>query len=140
MRNKIISFALLLCFFVMMFPLNINASGNFEYNILSTTTTPCIGSEFEVVISLTNYADIEHEIRGLQIDVKDIDLDVFEVVSHSTMIDDSNVGSNKTSFSETSGYVRFVYLKLSGTMDKSVTDVMRIKFKVKSDLPEDGST
>ena len=103
MRNKIISFALLLCFFVMMFPLNINASGNFEYNILSTTTTPCIGSEFEVVISLTNYADIEHEIRGLQIDVKDIDLDVFEVVSHSTMIDDSNVGSNKTSFSETSG-------------------------------------
>lgn len=139
MRSKIISLLLALCLISSVLTMNVAAAETFSYTVSATTTTPTIGNEFEVVISLTNYAELASEIRGLQIDVKNIDSDVFEVVSHSSMLTDATAASNKTSYSSSSEYVRYVYLKLSGTMDKSVTDVMKFRLKVKDSLTEDGT-
>lgn len=139
MKSKIISLLLALCLISSVLTMNVAAAETFSYKVSATTTTPTIGNEFEVVISLTNYAELASEIRALQIDVKNIDSEVFEVVSHSSMLTDASAASNKTSYSSSSEYVRYVYLKLSGTMDKSVTDVMRFRLKVKDSLTEDGT-
>ncbi len=139
MKSKIISLLLALCLISSVLTMNVAAAETFSYKVSATTTIPTIGNEFEVVISLTNYAELASEIRGLQIDVKNIDSDVFEVVSHSSMLTDATAASNKTSYSSSSEYVRYVYLKLSGTMDKSVTDVMKFRLKVKDSLTEDGT-
>lgn len=139
MKRKIISLLLALCLISSVLTMNVAAAETFAYKVSATTTTPTIGNEFEVVISLTNYAELASEIRGLQIDVKNIDSDVFEVVSHSSMLTDATAASNKTSYSSSGEYVRYVYLKLSGTMDKSVTDVMKFRLKVKDSLTEDGT-
>jgi len=139
MKNRILSLLLALCLMVFALPMSAMAAETFTYKVSATTTAPSIGSEFEVVISLTNYADLESEIRGLQIDVNNIDTSVFEIVSHSTMISDTSAASNKTSYSSSKKYIRLVYLQLAGSMDKSVTDIMKFRLKVKSDLTEGGS-
>lgn len=139
MKKRILSLLLALCLMALVLPTSVFAAETFTYKVSATTTTPSIGSEFEVVISLTNYDSVDAEIRGLQIDVTNIDTSVFEIVSHDTMISDASAASNKTSYSSSKKYIRLVYLQLAGSMDKSVTDVMKFRLKVKSDLTEDGS-
>lgn len=139
MKNRILSLLLALCLMVLVLPMSVVAAETFTYKVSATTTTPSIGSEFEVVISLTNYDSLDAEIRGLQIDVTNIDTSVFEIVSHSTMISDASAASNKTSYSSSKNYIRLVYLQLAGSMDKSVTDVMKFRLKVKGDLAEGGT-
>lgn len=139
MKRKIISLLLALCLIASVTTMNVAAAETFTYKVSATTTTPAIGNEFDVVISLTNYADLESEIRGLQIDVTNIDTNIFEIVSHSTMIEDTSAASNKTSYQETKDLIRYVYLSLSGSMDKSVTDVMEFRLKIKDNLTEDGT-
>lgn len=139
MKSKIISLLLALCLIASVMTMNVVAAEAFTYKVSVTTTTPTIGDEFDVVISLTNYAELESEIRGLQIDVQNIDPEVFEVVSHSSMLTDDSAASNKTSYSSSGNYVRYVYLKLSGVMEKNVSDVMKFRLKVKDSLTEDGT-
>lgn len=139
MKHKIVSLFLSLCLTVFVLPMTAMAAETFTYSVSAATTTPSIGSEFDVVISLTNYAALVSDIRGLQIDVKNIDTNIFEIVSHSTMIEDASAASNKTSYQSANKLIRYVYLKLSGSMDKSVTDVMKFRLKIKSDLTEEGA-
>lgn len=139
MKSKIISLLLALCLIASVMTINVAATETFTYKVSATTTNPTIGNEFEIVISLANYAELTSEIRGLQIDVKNIDSDVFEVVSHSSLLTDDTAASNKTSYSSSGEYVRYVYLKLSGTMDKNATDIMKLRLKVKDALTEDGT-
>ena len=93
MKNRILSLLLALCLMVLALPMSVVAAETFTYKVSATTTTPSIGSEFEVVISLTNYNSLDAEIRGLQIDVTNIDTSVFEIVSHSTMISDASAAA-----------------------------------------------
>ena len=139
MKSKIISLLLALCLIASVMTINVAAAETFTYKVSATTTNPTIGNEFEIVISLANYAELTSEIRGLQIDVKNIDSDVFEVVSHSSLLTDDTAASNKTSYSSSGEYVRYVYLKLSGTMDKNATDIMKLRLKIKDALTEDGT-
>lgn len=142
MKNKRITALLLaLCLVIFALPMGASAAETFTYSISAATTSPSIGSEFDVVISLTNYAEIASEIRGLQIDVTNVDPNVFEVVSHGTAVDDSSAASNKTSHQPNrNNLLRYVYLHLSGSMDKSVTEVMRFRLKVKDDIEEGSIT
>lgn len=139
MKNRILSLLLALCLMVLALPMSAVAAESFTYKISATTTTPSVGSEFDVVISLTNYAKLESEIRGLQIDVTNIDTSKLEVISHGTLIDDTTAASNKTSYQAAKNLVRYVYLHLSGSLDKSAADIMKFRLKVKEDLTEDGS-
>lgn len=98
MINRILSLLLVLCLTLLTLPMSVAAAETFTYNISTTTATPSIGSEFDVVISLTNYANLASKIRGLQIDVTNIDTSKLEVISHSTLIEDTTAASNKTSY------------------------------------------
>ena len=139
MKKRIVSLLLALFSIMSFLSFDVAAAETFTYNISASTTSPVIGSEFDIVFSLTNYADLESEIRGLQIDIKNIDQSIFEVKSHTSLLDDSTAASNKTSYSNSGNYVRYTYLNMSGTMNKSVTDVMKVKLKVKNTLESDGS-
>ncbi len=139
MKKRIISLILTFSLLVVALPMSIVAAETFTYKVSATTTSPSIGSEFDVVISLTNYKSIADEIRGLQIDVTNIDTSVFEIVSHTTMINDKSAASDKTTYLSNKNNIRYVYLQLSGSMDKSVTDVMKFRLKVKDDLSNDGT-
>lgn len=139
MKNRLFSLLLALCMIILACPINAVAAETFTYKISATTTTPRIGEEFEVTISLTNYADIDGEIRGLQIDVTNIDTSKLEVISHTSLLDDATAASNKTSYQPAKNLVRYVYLHLSSSMDKSATDIMKFRLKIKDDLTEDGS-
>lgn len=139
MKNKIIVLMLTLCLITSGMTITVHAAETFTYKISATTTNPSIGDEFEVTISLTNYAELTSEIRALQIDVKNIDTDIFEVVSHSSLLTDATAASNKTSYSSSGNYVRYVYLNMSGTMEKNVTDIMKFRLRVKESLTQDGT-
>lgn len=139
MINRILSLLLVLCLTLFTLPMSVAAAETFTYNISTTTATPSIGSEFDVVISLTNYANLASKIRGLQIDVTNIDTSKLEVISHSTLIEDTTAASNKTSYQTAKNLVRYVYLHLSGSLDKSVADIMKFRLRVKDDLIESGS-
>lgn len=139
MKRKILSALLALCLIVTVMTVNVVAAETFTYKISVSTTTPTIGSQIDVVISLSNYAELSGKIRGLQIDVTNIDTSILEVVSHSTLFEDTTAASNITSYQTSKSLVRYVYLHMSSSLDKSVTDVMKFSLKINEDLTEDGS-
>ena len=137
-KKRIVSLLLSFCLVMTILTIRVDATEIFEYAIVPSTTTPSIGGEFDVVISLTNYSSLDAEIRALQINVT-VDTSVFEIVSHSTMINDDSAASNKTSYLSNKKQIRLVYAKMTGTMDKTVSDVMKCRLKVKDDLVGEGS-
>lgn len=68
-----------------------------------------------------------------------IDKSVFEVVEHKTLINETNVASNTTSYSESNSRVRLVYAKSDGTLDDDVSDLMEVKVKIKDTVTMNGS-
>lgn len=139
MKKRILPLFFALCLAFLSMPVRAVAAETFTYTISASTTTPAIGSEFDVAISLTNYAELDAGIRGLQIDVTNIDPNILEVVSHSSLVDDASAASNETSYQPNKELVRYFYVRFSGTMDKSATDIMRFRLKIKDDLKESGT-
>ena len=139
MIKRVLSVFLVICAFAMMIAPVSATANSFTFSAELSESFPAIGKEFDVVISMNHYEDTNEEIRGMQIDVSDIDTSVLEVVSHESLIVDSSATSNQTSYSAKNHYVRYVYLKTAGSMDKSVSDVIKIRFKVREDLTEDGT-
>ena len=139
MKRKLI--AILTAFTLVLFciPCSAFAAETVKYSVSAPTSAVKIGNEFDVKISLTDYASMTAGIQGIQIDITNIDSNILEVVSHSALAVDSGAASNKTSYSSASKYVRYVYLNMSGTMVKTVTDLMTVRFKIKSTLTQDGS-
>ena len=134
MKSKILSIMLAICLLTAFCTFDVAAAETYSYSIETTAAQLTVGSQVDVVISLTNYAQLDSGIRGLQIDVTDIDADMFEVVSHKSLVTDASASSNITS--DTSNGIRYMFIKTSGTMDKSVTDVMTFTLKLKQDIPE----
>lgn len=139
MKTKIVSLILALCLIISVMTINVSAAEDYAFNISATTTNPTVGSEFEVTISLRDYSAAELELQGIQIDVDSIDLNVFEIVSHSSLVVDSSAASNMTSVQDAGTSVRYVYLRLSGGLDRSTTDIMKFKLKVKEGLTQSGT-
>lgn len=139
MKNKWLSMILSVSLVLLLLPLNAVAAETYTYSITPASSEQAIGSEFDVTIALTNYATTTANIRGLQIDVKGIDPNILEVVSHSTSITDATAASNKTSYSTSGKYVRLMYATMSGTLDKSTTEVFKMRLKINSSLTSDGT-
>lgn len=115
------------------------ANDMYPYTVNCSNSNPAIGNEITIKIALTDYKNIEKKIRGLQIDITNIDKSIFEVVEHHTLIDETGVASNMTSYSEANNRVRLVYANINGTLGDSVTDVMELKLKINHGLTEEGS-
>lgn len=100
------------------------------------------GEEVDVTIALTGYTAAtaaENEIRGLQVDITNVDTSILEVVDHQSLIMDAAAASNTTSYQSSKKLVRLLYAQYSGTLAAPCKEVMQIKFRVKSDLTKSGS-
>lgn len=134
----ITTYMLLICLFVSTMTPQVSAATAYSYSVSSSVSNPAVGTEFTVSIALTDYDEAVESIRGLQIDVTNIDTEVFEVVSHSTSIVDSTAASNQTSYSTSNKRIRLTYASVSGTLDKTTTEVMTIVLKVKDTITTSG--
>lgn len=137
--KKWLSILLSVSLAMLIFPVNVMATETYTYSITPSNSQQPIGGEFDVIIALTNYATTTENIRGLQIDVSGIEPSILEVVSHSTSITDPAAASNKTSYSTSGKYIRLMYANMSGTLDKSTTEVLKIRFRIKDTLTSNGT-
>lgn len=138
LMKKIFSIILIVTIMISYLQIKVNADDTLKFSVSMSVTNPIIGNEFEVNIKMDNYSQYAQEIRGLQIDVNNIDSDVLSVVSHNSLIDDTTAASNKTSYSTSKEYIRLVYLSISGTLDKTAENVMSFKLKLNEDLEGTG--
>lgn len=111
----------------------------YPYEVYCSNNNPAIGNTIVVRVSLSDYINAQVKIRGLQVDFTNVDSSVFEVVDHHTLINETGVASNMTSYSESNNRVRLVYANSDGTLNDNVSDVMEFKLKIKDSLTEEGS-
>ena len=137
MKTKIISFMLALCLVLSIMTISVFAADEYTYEISATTTTPAVGEEFDVTISLTNYAEAEVGLMGIQIDISNIDNEVFEIVSYSSLVNDSNAVASKPNDAQ----LRLFYINImpNGILSKDTTGLITFKLKVKDTITQSGS-
>ena len=139
MKTKIISLLLILCLVISVMAINVSAAEDYEYSITASTTTPTAGSEFDITFSLVNYAECEFGLRGIQVDFENIDLNVFEIVSHSELIDEATSAMNTTTIQDEGTSVRYVYASVFvPSLARSNSDIMTFKLKVRDDITQSG--
>ena len=128
--------AMLLCF-----PLTVKAESALGHTVTLSSDSVNVGEIVTVTVSLTGYtADTEENIRGVQIDVTNVDSTILSVEDKQSLIVDPGAMSNKASYSEANKRVRLLYANISGDyLDKPWSDVFQIKFKIKETVTESGS-
>lgn len=139
--KKILTYILCLCICLSCLSVTqvMAADDVYPYEVYCSNKNPAIGNTIVLRVSLSDYKNASVKIRGLQIDFTNVDSSVFEVVDHHTLIDETGVASNTTSYSETNNRVRLVYANSDGTLSDDTTNVMEIKLKIKDSLTEEGS-
>lgn len=121
------------------------AADSFGFQITATPSdTVQPGDTVEVVVSLTGYtaeAAATDAIRGVQVDITDVDSSVLNVVDNSfqSLIDDSAAASNTASYQPKKMLVRLLYAKMSGSLAAPQEGLLAVTFQVRKDLTESGS-
>ena len=113
------------------------------YEVSLSKSVTEIGGEVVLTVALTNYSAQSDQIRGLQIDINNVDTDVLEVVSYRSLIEDTTAASNTPSYSQSNSRVRLVYADFSGTLPVSdggdgKMQVFEVMFRVNDRLETDG--
>lgn len=144
-KNKI-KFMILLIMITMLFygmSFVTSAAEETGYEVVLSDDVTEIGKEVVLTVALTNYTSQSDPIRGLQIDIENVDADVLSVVSYNSLITDSSAISNTASYSSNNSRIRLVYANFSGTLPVSdgssgKMNVFEVKFKINSTLAIDG--
>lgn len=134
--------ALLLTLFMLLpiLPGQARADHALGFRVETTPQVAQIGKTVEAVISLTGYtADAADPIRGLQVDVTGVDTQILTVESYTSLISDNTAASNTASYNAGQKRVRLAYAHLSGTLAAPCTDVLKIVFRIRQELTEEGS-
>lgn len=142
MNRKTVAIALVMLMLLAVLPAPALASSTVDMAISVTPSTVKVGEEVEVIVSLTGYttdAAAADAIKGLQVDITNVDTSVLEVVESESLISDSSALSNATSVQLSKKLVRLLYMQMSGTLRAPCENVMRVKFRIKAELTESGS-
>ncbi len=138
MAKRIISFAAILTLLLTLIPFNVRAEGEIGYSVDISPSEPSVGDEVTVTVSLENYTADSSGIRGLQIDITNIDTGVLSVVAYTTLIDDDSALSNKATHQTGSKRLRLMYVNDEGTIPAPCDDVFQVKLKVNESLTASG--
>ncbi len=130
MNRKILF--LLLLILISNLSIKLSADTQIAFGVDISNNEPAKGEEVSITINLKNYFDATDDIRGLQVDIKEIDPDFLEVISHESLIVDDQAISNKTSENQNNHYLRYVFAKMSGILNKETVDVARFVLKIKN--------
>ena len=116
-------------------------------NLIETITTEklrpegvaCPGDKLTVKVSMDNYADLEKDIKGIQLDVS-INPNLFEFVANSEeklLVDDKAV-SYEIFYSKAENRLGLIYMSdSSNSLTRDNKDIMSFKVKVKDEVKED---
>ena len=127
--------AMLLCF-----PLTVKAESALGHTVTLSSDSVNVGEIVTVTISLTGYtADTEENIRGVQIDVTNVDSTILSVEDKQSLIVNPAAASNTASYSTANKRVRLLYSDYTNYLSKPWSDVFQIKFKIKETVTESGS-
>ena len=127
--------AMLLCF-----PLTVKAESALGHTVTLSSDSVNVGEIVTVTISLTGYtADTEENIRGVQIDVTNVDSTILSVEDKQSLIVNSAAASNTASYSTANKRVRLLYADYTNYLSKPWSDVFQIRFKIKETVTESGS-
>ncbi len=113
------------------------------YETVLPATPTAIGDEVTLTVSLKNYTEQSDQIRGLQIDMTEIDTDILTVVSYESLISDPTADSNTASYSEANARLRLLYVNLQGTLpithgESGLAPVFRVTFKINESVSASG--
>lgn len=141
-RMKSVAIMLVVVMLVQLFCVSVYAASTVGHTVSVSNTNVKVGDQVEVVVALTGYTEeaaTADAIRGLQIDLTNIDPDVLSVVECTSLIEDATAVSNTASYSDVNERVRLAYVQMTGTLPASVEDVFKVVFQVNSTLTESGS-
>lgn len=140
-QNKII--AVMLAVLLMLPNLSIFAlaAENAGISIHLSSTSVEIGSQVTVTVALDGYDENAVPIRGIQIDVTDVDESILVVEngSYESLIEDSAATSNKAVYQQANHLLRLIYARIDGTLTQPYQNVFRMTFRVNPELSEAGS-
>lgn len=113
--------------------------GGYQYEIVASPEIAAIGGEVTLTLRLTDYTEQKAGIRGLQVDVYNAD-NMLQNSTSRSLIGDTSALADSVSYQPERDLVRLLYVKWSGTMDYSVSDLLEIKIPIDASLTEAGET
>ena len=142
-KIKLLSFLITVTMLLSGLTFVVHAETEIGYEVSLSNSVTGIGKEVVLTVALSNYSAQSDQIRGLQIDIGNIDTAVLSVVSYNSLIVDSTAVSNTASYSQNNSRVRLVYANFSGTLPASNGEdgkmkVFEVRFKINGDLDADG--
>lgn len=138
---KNIAVMLVLALLMPAFAISADASGSYGFNSAVAPVAVKPGEQAEVTLSLTGYtaeAAQTDAIRGLQIDITGIDTDILNVVEYISLINDTDVLSNKASYNSENSRVRLLYVNSDSALEAPCEQVLKVVFQVSSTLEQNG--
>lgn len=99
------------------------------------------GQKVTVTFFLEGYTDEAIPIRGIQADIENVDSSIVTVNEEecSSLVEDSGTLSNKVVYLPNKNLVRYLFVKLSGTMAAPQKDIFEVSFTVNSDVSKAGT-
>ena len=142
-KIKLLLFLITLTMLLFRLDFVIHAETEIGYEVSLSNSVTEIGKEVVLTVALSNYSAQSDLIRGLQIDIGNIDTDVLSVVSYSSLIVDSTAVSNTASYSQKNSRVRLVYANFYGALPTSNSEdgkmkIFEVGFKINGNLDVDG--
>lgn len=99
------------------------------------------GETVTVTVSLTGYDENAIPIRGIQIDVDDVNESILmlEESSYESLIEDETAAANSAGYLQNLRIIRFLYAQISKTLPQPYEEIFRMTLRVNSELTEEGS-
>lgn len=127
---------------LLVFPgVDVHAAENAGIAVTVTPETVEAGQQVTVTVSLTGYDADAVPIRGIQIDVTEVDESVLSVADggYVSLIEDTSATSNKAVYQQANRLLRLIYVRMDGTLAQPCEDVFQMTFLVNAELAEAGS-
>lgn len=138
--KKILGILMAVTLFISVMPKAIYAEEPaYGYEILVEPSVAVIGGEVILTVRLTDYNETKSGIEGFQIDIKNRENMLQNAVCTSLVTDKQNLLADDTGYQPNRNLVRHLYMKMSGTMDYSVSDLLEVKIPIDKNLTEAGT-
>ena len=118
-----------------------SAAENAGIGISVSPETVQAGERVTVTVLLTDYDEEAVPIRGMQIDVTDVDESILTVEdgSYVSLINDPTAVENVAVYQQFNQLLRLLYIRWEGTLAQPYEDVFQMTFLVNPELTEAGS-
>lgn len=143
--KRIIPILLLVTLIFTVMPYPVYAAETYGYEIVVDPAPVAAGSEVTVTFRLTDYDQLteagenKSALRGFQIDIANSNDLLQNATCTSLVTDTENVLSNTVAYQSARDIIRQMYMKMSGTMAYTVTDLLEVKIPIPETLTEAGT-